>query len=194
MEWLFVLKDKGTNNAGYWLKISSIDELIEYLKITNPTRYGKAFENYIYGKEYGAKSMQHGPHLDAAPLTDAIVLHSQNMKTKYNIAMNILQAINDFSSMVAINMLNRIQESGAIYINRVGGYHGFYDSSEENGFVRRKSLTWPNFTRNDIRIKQFPEGTHFYAYIDDVQVRNGDTLKWNTYGEAYEQALSYIEQ
>ena len=36
MEWLFVIKDRGTRNAGYWLKISSVDELVEYMKITNP--------------------------------------------------------------------------------------------------------------------------------------------------------------
>ena len=59
MEWLFVMKDRGTHNAGYWLKISSVDELVEYIKITNPTRYGKAFENYVFGKDYGGITNSH---------------------------------------------------------------------------------------------------------------------------------------
>ena len=63
----------------------------------------------------------------------------------------------------------------------------------KNGFVRRKELVFPNFKRDEIRIKKFPNGEHYYAYIDDMQVRDGDTLKWNTYEEAYNQALSMIE-
>lgn len=65
-------------------------------------------------------------------------------------------------------------------------------------FVRRKELVWPTFNVNDIRIKSFQGGQHFYAYVDDVQVREGsgnDTkLKWDTYEEAYQAALSYINQ
>ena len=194
MEWLFVMKDRGTHNAGYWLKISSVDELVEYIKITNPTRYGKAFENYVFGKDYGEITNSHGPHLDAEPLTQAIVINAQNMKSKYDTAMNIFQAIESFSSMVAMNMLNSLQETGAIYINRVGGYHGYYKDSKENGFVRRKELVFPDFKKDEIRIKKFSNGEHYYAYIDDMQVRDGDTLKWNTYEEAYKQAISFIEE
>ena len=194
MEWLFVMKDRGTHNAGYWLKISSVDELVEYIKITNPTRYGKAFENYVFGKDYGEITNSHGPHLDAEPLTQAIVRNAQNMKSKYDTAMNIFQAIESFSSMVAMNILNSLQETGAIYINRVGGYHGYYKDSKENGFVRRKELVFPDFKKDEIRIKKFSNGEHYYAYIDDMQVRDGDTLKWNTYEEAYKQAISFIEE
>ena len=43
-------------------------------------------------------------------------------------------------------------------------------------------------------MKQFPGGEHYYAYIGDMQVRDGDTLKWNSYQEAYEMALSLLEE
>lgn len=193
MEWLFVMKDRGTSNAGYWLKISNIEEYMEYLKITNPTRYGKAFENYMYGKEFGAPTLEHSPNIEEVPLTHAIVLHATNMNEKYSTKMNIIDAIKDFSSRVVENQLRELQETGALYFNRVGGYHGFYSCMEENGFVRRKELVWPDFKKDEIRIKSFPGGDHFYAYIDDMQVRDGDTLKWNTYEEAYNQALSMLE-
>ena len=121
-------------------------------------------------------------------------MNEQNMKSKYDTAMNIFQAIESFSSMVAMNMLNSLQETGAIYINRVGGYHGYYKDSKENGFVRRKELVFPDFKKDEIRIKKFSNGEHYYAYIDDMQVRDGDTLKWNTYEEAYKQAIYFIEE
>ena len=37
-------------------------------------------------------------------------------------------------------------------------------------------------------------GEHYYAYIGNMQVRDGDILKWNTYEEAYSKALEYISQ
>lgn len=48
----FVLRDKGTSNQGWWLKISNADELCEYYKEIAPTRNGRVFENYVYGKEW----------------------------------------------------------------------------------------------------------------------------------------------
>ena len=35
-------------------------------------------------------------------------------------------------------------------------------------------------------------GNHYYAYIDDVQVRDGDKLKWDSYDEAYSYASSLV--
>lgn len=195
MDWLFVLKDKGTSNQGWWLKISSLEELLEYIKITNPTKYGHVFENYLYDKEYGATTISHGPHLKEAPLTYAVVNYADRMKREHDgNGLTILQAIEGFAGMVAQNQWREIQESGAIYINSVGGYHGAHPSDKTYNFIRRKELVFPDFKRNEIRIKQFPGGEHFYAYIDDLQVRDGDTLKWDTYDAAYEMALSIIDE
>ena len=47
-------------------------------------------------------------------------------------------------------------------------------------FCRRKQLVFPHFRREDIRIKQFNGGRHWYAYVGDMQIRDGDQLKWNT--------------
>lgn len=41
--WTFVMLDKGTRNAGWWLKIKSVPELFEYLELTG-SRYTRAFE------------------------------------------------------------------------------------------------------------------------------------------------------
>lgn len=45
-----------------------------------------------------------------------------------------------------------------------------------------------------MEVKSFPGGDHFYAYIGDMQVRDGDILKWDTYDEAYNQALSILDE
>ena len=77
-DFLFVLKDKGTNNQGWWLKISSADELCAYYEEIVPTRYDKVFENYLYGKEWNwahpsFKNTEHSKYLGEAEITEAVV-------------------------------------------------------------------------------------------------------------------------
>ena len=51
-----------------------------------------------------------------------------------------------------------------------------------------------DFKESDIRIKQFQGGEHYYAYVGDMQVRDGENFKWNSYKEAYDKALEVIEK
>lgn len=190
MQWTFVLKDKGTKEQGWWLKISSFDELLEYLRETNPTRFGKVFENYMYGKDgintSTIRNEFHGPHPEEASTTQACTMYAAKNH------MTILEGIQGFEAMIATRQLEKIETYGAIFINPVGGYHADYDGPHTYDFIRRDKLVFPDFTKADIRVKQFPHGEHFYAYIGDTQVRDGDTLKWSTYDEAYKQAEKYI--
>lgn len=195
MEWTFVLKDKGTRQAGWWLKISTADELIAYWKQTYPVKYGKVFENYVYGKEFdGYKchrtgNMNHSPWLEEEDLTFACAEYAANKK------LTIWQGIQGMTLEVAMRQLEKIRDYGAIFINRRGGYHTDYDGHHEYpDFVHRKELIFPDFKSSDIRIKQFPGGEHYYAYIGDTQVRDGDTLKWSTRDEAYKKALEYANK
>lgn len=188
MSYTFVLK-----NGGWWLKISSLEELVEYYKNTKgSTKWWNVVDNYIKGKEFneykrkrGLISNTHMPHEKEATLTQTVVLHASNNH------QNIMEAIMELSETVASNQMRDVQEYGAIYINRLGSYHG--DSPKMKlPFVHRDNLVFPDFKENEIRVKQFPNGEHWYAYIDDVQVRDGDILKWNSYEEAYKQAKKYI--
>lgn len=85
--------------------------------------------------------------------------------------------------------LNTIKEYGAVYINKAGG-HTF--QVHETQFCRRKELIFPDFKIEDIRVKRFQGGCHWYAYIGDMQVRNGGELKWNTEAAARKAAESIV--
>ena len=64
---------------------------------------------------------------------------------------------------------------------------------EYDMFCRRKELVFPNYNVSDIRIKQFENGEHFYAYIGDTQVKDKyNNMKWNTRNEAYEAAYASL--
>ena len=48
MSYTFVLK-----NGGWWLKISSLEELVDYYKTTKGTnKWWNVIDNYIQGKEF----------------------------------------------------------------------------------------------------------------------------------------------
>lgn len=42
-------------------------------------------------------------------------------------------------------------------------------------------------------MKQFRGGSHWYAYIGDMQVRNGEELKWNTQEAARSAAEAIVD-
>lgn len=186
MEYLFVLKDKGTSNQGWWLKITDAEQLIDYIENTD-FHADQIIQNYLEGKEFNSESNKHWPYPEYYSLTQAIVLFSQSKH------LNIFDGIRLFRQELAFTQLHTIRQCGGIYINRKGGYHAINDSDKEYGFVRRKHLVFPSFKLNDIRIKKFEGGNHYYAYIDDMQVRDDNTVKWNTYEEAYNFAKSIVE-
>lgn len=82
-----------------------------------------------------------------------------------------------------------IVKNGETFVNPVGGKTF---SLEYDQFVWRNNLVFPDYNVSDIRVKQFDGGTHFYVYVGDTQLRNGDNLKWNSYKEAYDFAVSIV--
>ena len=188
MVFTFVLKDKESINQGWWLKISSIQELCAYYKEIIAKRNSFVLENYLYGKEYNKNGTEHSSHYKEAPITQAVVIYGENRN------YNILQSLVGFQAEVASDQLNCINESGAIYINRNGGYHSYSSKDKEYAVIKKHEIVFPKFSKKDIRIRKFPYGNHYYAYVGNQEVRNGNVVKWNTYKAAYEQAEKYLEK
>lgn len=179
------MKDKGTHNQGWWLRIQSMEELLDYLELTYPTQSSRIIQNYL-----NDKSGLDIPHPESESLTQAVVLYGQQ-----NPGFTIYQAIAGFNATRVTHLVKNLEEYGTVYINCVGGSTFKYNDIEY-AVVRRNNLVWPYYKEEDVRVKKFDGGTHWYAYIGDVQVKQGtgnDTImKWDTYDEAYQAALSYI--
>jgi len=157
-KWTFVLKDKGTNNQGWWLKISNLDELSEYYKLENPTRYGQVLENYLQDKHN-------------LSLTDAIIRYSENNN------YTILQGIKSFELMVAEQQIDSLIKNGAIYINKVGGYHGAYKDEPEYDEIILDKIDFPI---EQITKKQNKNKFNEYGWLSP----SGEFYesKWGTHG------------
>ncbi len=176
-EYLFVYK-----NGGWWLRINEPKQLFDYYEKTD-SRWSDGFYNLITSKEFG-NGENH-----ANSLAYAIGTYGANRK------LNAIEATQSFRVAVLSNQLDVLLKYHEIYINRNGGYHpntsGRKDYSQ---FVRRKRLIFPEYKESDIRIKQFTGGEHWYAYIGDLQIKDGDIIKWNTYEEAYRKAKELISE
>lgn len=198
MEYLFVFDPE---SKGWWLKIDNVDGLIDYFKKTNRASNG-GFEMYweLYKEmgEYGAKSVRE--YLDIMPSEKRFSLMVNNQKdfnSMYAAIMyaeenetTILDGFRSLNMLIGYEYLMSLRKDGVIYLNPVGGRTFRIDYTQ---FCRRKELSFPHFTENDIRIRQFNGGTHYYAYVGNVEVRDGDTKKWNTYDEAYQRAKELVK-
>lgn len=184
MEWLFVY------DGGWWLKITDVQQLTEYHKRTDAKRYEGALMMYKDGKRPENMSLEERIRASiegnrSFMLMQAAIIQAQNMEGTF------LDGIRGLNMEIGMKELKDIREYGAVYINPVGGSTFSVDYTQ---FCRRKELIFPNFRKEDIRVKQFRGGSHWYAYIGDMQVRNGEELKWNTKEAAQRVAESIVER
>ena len=194
MEYLFVFA-----NGGWWLKVDSVEKLIDYHQKTG-NRYAGAVKLYI---ELYEKAKKHGGEvMDAVmeyPLEERVKLYDTRDFKYMQAAITqaqcmegatIFDGFRGLDMGIGMKQLQDIKTYGATYINCVGGSTFSLNYTQ---FYRKKELVFPNFRKEDIRVEQFSGGTHWYAFIGDMQVRDGDVLKWNTRKEAYDKAVQMVE-
>lgn len=180
------------DSKGWWLKIDSVEKLNDYYLRTLDSRFSDALSLYL--RDGSTEDILN--NLDVSDRLQKIMdptfkrLQMIELQArKHN--KSILDSIISINLESGISQLNDIREYGSIFINPVGGKTF---GIEYDRFVRRKNLVFPNFNAADIRVKQFDNGDHYYAYIGDVQVKVSGVYKWNTFDEAMRVAESYITE
>ena len=178
----FVFED---NSNGWWLKIDTLDKLADYM-IKTESMYSNCLSEYLC---YKADCMN--PENDESQLyanlnnrTKAIIMFAEQRH------LTMIDATIQFKMYAFTQMSEAIRESSYILINKAGGYHRGPVSYSQ--FTNRKTFTWPDFKEKDIKISQFPGGTHWYVRIGEMELRENDEIKWNTYDEAMAAAKRYI--
>lgn len=147
----FVMFDKNTNNQGWWLKLTNLEELTDYLSHTDQ-RYAKVFENYIKAKDFNPSATEHGPNADDMQLTTTITTYSETHK------QSIVQSIIEIANMKAIAMMNEILDTGCIYVNQKGAYWSNTTYKIPDAHVHRDNLVFPETDINEVQIEN--EGTY----------------------------------
>lgn len=169
-KWKFVLTD-----SGWWLRIEHIDQLLEYQKKDHCVSNG--FTDIMKGRE--------------SQLATYIRLVGQNNN------ISILDAAYKVNFRLYDTYLSQLQSNGFVDINKDGGCN--CSKPLVRGVVYKDNKVFPTFTERDIKVETF-ENTdyrsnykyHWYAYLGNIQLHDGDKMKWDTKEEALEFARRYI--
>ena len=179
MEYTFVFID-----SCWYLKISTLEELREYTKTTDK-HWEETLSNLINSKEFTRYGNRH-----AGPVETSIGLYGSNK------GLSAFEAVDSFRQQVINEQIKEINKGNILVVNKNGGYFILDKDKQEmyKQWCKRDNIEFPEFKEQDIRIKRFPLGNHWYAYIGDTQIRDGDKLKWNSYEEAYEYASQFVNK
>lgn len=178
--WTFLYEEP---NNGWWLKIDNVNDLVWYHQHTQE-RWAIVIEDYM---SHADKYEETGsPYYFKNSLTIAVVKYAEDKN------LTIFDAIVQFKLMIASQQLEQIHHHGYIVMNKTGGYHA--GPIEHSQFVRRKTFTWPDFKESDIKITQFPGGTHWYVHIGEMELHENDNIKWMSESDARMAAMRYISK
>lgn len=108
-------------NAGWWLRLSSRLDVDKYCRQFARRRFEKATTNLLEGKEYGNKTISHGPYSDEAPLAMFASLRTQNTEG-YTNPKNALSELCSIREEYINNLKKAIATNNEVYVNRKGGF------------------------------------------------------------------------
>lgn len=159
-----------TQKDGWWLKITNLEALIEYWKIYTDM-FEASYERLPQTKEFG-RGMLH-----ADTIGTMIAFYAKSNKLLHS------EAKEELLCNLKKEQYKAFLENGVIFINKEHGWNTIGRKAEQ--FVHRSELIFPDFVKGEIKVERFMLGHHYYVFMDGVQLRDGDCVKWNTPEEAY---------
>jgi hypothetical protein len=163
---------------GWMFKLSSYPDLMAYWMDVRQNRFRDGFANYLNSREFvsltgvGLGKEGHLSHSDASFLHAASL--AETMKDKPRSVVEIACEIGD---RLLGGMTSLLRDKGHIYVNRQGGYFHLVDGMEEVEVKQVKAFFIPGAK---IEVKKWPNGKHFYAYVDGASVEYDGANKWST--------------
>lgn len=168
---------------GWFLKISSVRELRQYVEAVENPNAAEAFRDFMTSKDYaGENGIREGREHSKSALAYVSYMHMLARP------LNIVQAIEEVLDQKIQMQLSCLRKGYSVYINRKGGW--IYGEKDYTDWFASDSPTAFPEKNEGFTVKKFPLGNHFYVFCNDKQVQSGDTVKWNT----YEEAQAYIEK
>lgn len=164
------------NGVGWWLKISTIEEMCAYLNI----EWKRRKEDVLADKKRVEKKFHSSNYL-----TSSVDILSSVCGESFE------SVLDDFQKELYNVWYKALLDGNTIFVNSLGGY---CFSQPIKKVYRKDGFDFPVFHESDIRIKKWQGGHHYYAYIGDMQITDGDVVKWNTEEEARKMARKYISK
>ena len=169
-------------NGGWWLCLRDYVELIDYHQMDVAIRNGVL--KILDVKPKPRKSFKDDG--DLTTMVDAIVNKALNNE------ISVPEAAAKIAGEKIGEQIKWMRKGYYIFVNPYGGWNAYKPDDYEQ-FYDSEILKWPSFTKDDIKIEQFEGGDHYYVYLGNLQLRDGDKLKFNSKSEARAFAERYID-
>ena len=177
------------NGTAWWLRITEHAQLIEF--VTEDKTILNAFNDY-FNRSYQGKD---GSRSHFTNGLSAVLASYAEIK-----GIGMIGAAQDLVKKKAQTYFELFEQAGFININSQGGCNAIDWPWEQ--VCEKEQLIWPCFKMSDLRIKTWkPEygadgdnyKYHYYCYLGNIQLTDGDKVKWDTRQEAVDFAKKYIE-
>ena len=174
--------NKITIDYDWLLVIESVEDLIMYHDNTMLAQIQPAWDNLL--KTHKGKA-----HI-ATVLGRLINIQAEIEGGK----KSLIELTSIVSGKVFAAKASALMNFKKIYINKTGG---FFPHSEDvivldEMIIEDKRLIFPQYTENDIRIKKWDGGKHYYAFVGDFEVEMHGERKWNTEQRAMDMAKAFL--
>lgn len=169
-----------TTDYDWMLVLESIEQLIDYHEKTMAAQIPATWKNLDEVSEHRA-------HINTS-LGMMINFSSEAAEGK----KSLIKLTSLIGGKIFEAKAKGILNTGKIYINKNGGYfpHSKDITVLEETFI--EELIFPQYTLNDIYVKQWDGGTHWYAYVGGNPVEIDGENKWNTEEEAMRKAKTAL--
>lgn len=168
-----------TPEKNWYLKIDSIEQLLDYWNCVFTPKMKKALDTLDETKEFGRDPVRH-----------ADILQSLIGFTSRGESISYKDAYSQILCDSKVKQYQALCNGKTIYVNKNMGWNVEYKKVEQ--FVHKNNFEFPVMQRERLNIEKFPMGIHFYVFIDGVQLRKDDNLKFDSYDEAFEYAQKYL--
>ena len=173
------LHDTRTNLKYPWiLKCSDPETLITHTEKYMSTEIGKGILDFFQRHEMHANTNWRGAVETLGKMRGGISFVEQSLTLENDVFNGKLRVLTEY---------------GVIYLRSNGSYMTSNDNTVVLESLHRENMVYPEYDSKDIRVIQWPNGTHHYAKLGNMDVVDPDgNQKWDTYDEAYEAALNYL--
>ena len=164
---------------GWILEATDISTILEHTDKYMSTVIEKGIQDYFRNQKYHPNTDWRGmiesmaKIQESTPLSASILLENKVLQGK----------------------IKTFLKFGVIYLRENGSYMTTYDGlSETDVIFQGDKMIYPNYTKDDIKVRQWDKGVHYYATIGNFNVTQNGVPKWSTYDKAYEVALKYLKE
>jgi len=162
--------------SGWYCLISSKIELDAYLGYLGQ----RIVKNWEFIKNSPKNKEGHCATSEAGTLKDLLILH---MEEKNKSELSFVESLTFMEKVVTSAVIEIFNRNGEVYVSKTGACRPsttLLDCESILDKIESEKLIFPIYTKNNLRIKQWTGGKHFYILENGKSIVVEGKVKWKT--------------